>query len=317
MNAGGFLRDLEAKSVVLRELAQRLDLIVWPVKPGASIVLSGMGSSYFAAETAARRFRSAGINAVADFASVVASYPPSPSLTVVGITASGSSKETVGLLEEHYGTSSTIALTNVGHSELPARNTLMLHAHPEEGGVACRTYLHTIVMLLQLERQLTGTLHDLPQKIDLAADAITFLLERRRHWLPQAMEVLDGRDGIWVLAPAERFCNALQGALMLREGPRRNADGCETGDWNHVDVYLTKSMDYRALVHSGSRFDADAATWMCERRSRFVTVGGSLEGAEFEVRYPHDHDPIVSLLTEIIVCELLAAQWWLGTSVHA
>jgi glucosamine--fructose-6-phosphate aminotransferase (isomerizing) len=317
MNAGAFLRDLEAKSNVLRELARHLDLIVWPIESGQRILLMGMGSSYFAAETAARRLRRAGVHAVADLASVAATYPPSPDLAVVGITASGGSKETVGLLEDHYGTSTTIALTNVGHSELPARHTLSLHARPEEGGVACRTYLHTLVMLLQLERQLTGELADLMQKIDLAADAITFLLERRRHWLPQAMKVLDGKDGNWVIGPAERFSNALQGALMLREGPRRHADGCETGDWNHVDVYLTKSLDYRAIVFTGSRFDVDAAKWMRERKSRFVAVGGSMEGAEFEVRYPHDHDPLVSLLTEILVCELLSAQWWLGTSVRA
>ena len=38
---------------------------------------------------------------------------------------------------------------------------------------------------------------------------------------------------------------------MVREGPRRAADGCETGDWNHVDVYLTKTLDYRALMFTG------------------------------------------------------------------
>ena len=30
------------------------------------------------------------------------------------------------------------------------------------------------------------------------------------------------------------------------------------------------------------------------------------------VRYPGDDDPIVALLTEVLVAELLAAHWWLG-----
>jgi fructoselysine-6-P-deglycase FrlB-like protein len=316
MNARTFLRDLEMKSKVLRDLAGRLDTVVWPVQDHQRILLTGMGSSYFAAETAARRLRRAGVNAVADLASVAGSYPPAPDLTVIGISASGSSKETVALLDEHYGTSATIGVTNAGHSQLPARHLVALNALPEEGGVACRTYLHTLVLLLQLERQLTGTLADLPQKVDLAADAITALLERRRHWLPQAQQVLDGPDGVWVVAPAERLSNALQGALMFREGPRRAADGCETGDWNHVDVYLTKSLDYRAVFHTGSRFDPDASTWLRERGTRFVAVGGAMEGAEFEVRYPHDHDPIVALLTEVLISELLAAQWWLGAALQ-
>ncbi len=98
---------------------------------------------------------------------------------------------------------------------------------------------------------------------------------------------------------------------MFREGPRLAADGCETGDWNHVDVYLTKSLDYRALLFSGSRFDADATQWMRERGSRFVAVGGHLPGAETEVRYPADDDPVVALLTEVLIAELIAADLWL------
>jgi len=27
--------------------------------------------------------------------------------------------------------------------------------------------------------------------------------------------------------------------------------GTETGDWSHVEVYLTTTLDYRALVFSG------------------------------------------------------------------
>ena len=72
----------------------------------------------------------------------------------------------------------------------------------------------------------------------------------------------------------------MQGALMVREGPRRAADGCETGDWNHVDVYLTKTLDYRALLFSGSRFDSDALKWMRDRHSHVVTVGAEPDGAQ-------------------------------------
>ena len=62
---------------------------------------------------------------------------------------------------------------------------------------------------------------------------------------------------------------------MLREGPRRLADACESGDWLHVDVYLTKPLDYRALLFAGSRFDPQIMTWVRERGSRVVAVGGA------------------------------------------
>ena len=63
-----------------------------------------------------------------------------------------------------------------------------------------------------------------------------------------------------VLAPAARLASAHQAALMIWEGPRRRAESCETGDWGHIDVYLTKTLDYRALVYTGSRYDAATST---------------------------------------------------------
>lgn len=311
MKAAEFLADLEAKPAVLRELADAIDGVQWPIEAGGRVLLTGMGSSWFAAETAARRLRRAGITAVAELSSVDASFPPDPSLTVVGISASGGSKETLALLGAHHGTSRTIALTNTPGATMPADHTVLLQAEPETGGVACRSYLHTLVLLLRLEHQLAGTLPDLAAQVARAADAASHLLDSRAGWLAPAQRTLGGPHGTWLMAPAERMGNALQGALMLREGPRRAADGCETGDWNHVDVYLTKSLDYRAVVFTGSRFDGDAVQWMRERRSRFVAVGGHLRGAECEVRYPGDDDPVVALLTEVLVAELVAAGWWL------
>ncbi len=311
MKAAEFLEDLEAKPTWLRGLAERLPSIRWPVDTGGQFVLAGMGSSWFAAETAARRMRRYRVNVVADLASVEASYPADPNLTVVGITASGKSKETLELLRAHHGTSQTIALTNTPDAELPADATMQMHAGVEAGGVACRSYLHTLVMLLHLQHQLTGTVPDLAEKVNAAADAATALLDSRDEWLPTVHTMLGGPNGSWLMAPAERLSSSLQGALMLREGPRRAADGCETGDWNHVDVYLTKTLDYRALVFTGSRFDADAVQWMRERKSTFVAVGGHLPGASYELRYPGDDEPLVALLTEVLVAELVAAHWWL------
>lgn len=311
MNAVDFLADVEARPEALRDLAAVLDSQSWPVTGHDRLLLVGMGSSWFAAETMARRLRRAGVHAVAELASVEASIPADPSLVVVGISASGTSKETLRLLELHHGISRTVALTNTATVPLPADHTVLLHAGDERGGVACRSYTNTLVMLLQLEHQLTNSFPDLPEKVRRAANAVASVLDRRSEWLPTVRDVLDGPNGCWLLAPAERMGNALQGALMVRECPRRPADGCETGDWSHVDVYLTKSLDYRALVFSGSRFDDEAVRWMRERGSRFVAVGGPLDHAEFEVRYPGDEDPIVALLTEVVVAELVAADWWL------
>ena len=77
-----------------------------------------------------------------------------------------------------------------------------------------------------------------------------------------------------------------------------------------MDVYLTKSLDYRALLLTGSRWDDQALDWMRQRRSTVVTVGAGADGAAAVVRYDGDEDPEVALATETLVAELVAARWW-------
>ena len=312
MDPAAFLADLEAKPATLLALLD--DLPSWPTMGPGSIVLTGMGSSWFAADVAARRLRRHGIAAVAELASVEATFPPSPDLTVIGVTASGRSAETLALMDAHSGVSRTIALTNEASASLPVDDLVLMGAGVENGGVACRTYMHTLVALLALEEQLSGADVRLGERVRRSAAAIAFLLDRREGWLPPLVESIEGTEGLWLLAPAERMGSALQGALMVREGPRRAADGCETGDWNHVDVYLTKTLDYRALLFTGSRFDAEALRWMQDRHSHVVTIGGEPMSGMPSVRYPGDDDPVVALLTEVLVAELLAAHWWLASA---
>ena len=97
---------------------------------------------------------------------------------------------------------------------------------------------------------------------------------------------------------------------MLREGPRLPAVGCETGDWSHVDVYLTKTTDYRLLVFAGSEWERQLAEWTTARGSTVVGVGGDVAEAVCNLRYPGDSDDIVRLLTEVLVPELIAARAW-------
>jgi hypothetical protein len=77
-----------------------------------------------------------------------------------------------------------------------------------------------------------------------------------------------------------------------------------------VDVYLTKTLDYRALLFPGSRYDEQAMDWVRQRGSTVITVGGEVKDATAAVRYAHDDDPDVALLTETLVAELVAAYWW-------
>ena len=116
---------------------------------------------------------------------------------------------------------------------------LALAAGEEVSGVASKTYACTLAVLLLTAGRFLGEPALGRSLVRTAADACERVLDGRDRWLEQAADLL-GERALHVLAPAERIGSAEQSALMLREVPRMRADACETGDWSHVDVYLTK-----------------------------------------------------------------------------
>ena len=310
-----FLEDLEAKPASLARLADTFrrgdPLAEVPASP-RRVVLVGMGSSRYAAVDAALRLRAAGVDAVAEYASATIGWPPASDTLVIAISASGESEETIATVDRYRGRSLVLALTDAPRSTIAtlADVVVPLGAGEERGGVACRSFQHTQLILRALEGRLGGRPADLPALCDGVAAATADLLDRRPAWLADVAAALDGPDGVFVVAPAERSASAEQGALAIREGPRRLAVGCETGDWSHVDVYLAKTLDYRALLFAGSHWDGNALEWLTKRGSTVVSVGRDVPGAERIVRYEGDDDPDVAAIAEVLVPELVAATWW-------
>ena len=315
-----FLADLHRKPEVLTALAEGLRArdpwaFLAGVRP-SRVVLLGMGSSMYAAGVAAARLRARGVVAVAELASTDLLPDWGPETLVVAISASGTSRETLDALGRLPAGPTTVALTNTPGSTLTERcdHTVLLEAEPEEGGVACRSFQHTLLLLLALEAHLRGDDRDgLAAVVDRAAEASRHLLDTSGDWLPEVSPLVAGPDGTHLAAPARRMSSAQQGALMLREGPRRFAVGCEAGDWAHVDVYLTKNTDYRLVVLAGSSWDDGILEWTGPRNTTVVSVGGPFPGAACELRYPHDDVDDVRLLAEVLVPELVAAHLWLDT----
>jgi fructoselysine-6-P-deglycase FrlB-like protein len=254
----------------------------------------------------------AGIAAAAEPASVDASWPPDPRTLVVAISATGESAETLDAVERYHGRSPIVALVNEPASTLAGRADVVVEmgAGEEVGGVACRSFEHTGLLLRALESHLTGIEDDLAGLTRQVAHASADLLRSSNTWLPRIAVSLGSPAGLFMIAPVERFSSAEQGALMVREGPRIPAVACETGDWAHVDVYLTRTLDYRALLFAGSRWDDQALDWLRKRGATFVSVGADILGAKHDIRSPGDDNPDVARHTEVLVPELLAATWW-------
>jgi len=235
----GFVRDILAAPERLAACLDAYDdaSTLDDLAGARRVVMTGMGSSRFAALPATALLRSRGVDAVAELSSTGLPTRPATELVAVAISASGSTPETVDALARHRGVSRTVAVTN----------------DPDRLATAATTY---------------------------------------------------------TIAPAERLSSALQSALMLREGPRLSADATETGDWLHVDVYLSKRPGYTALLFPGSRFDDGVMAYARERGSAIVAIGPTLGGAAQHVPLDGTDDPLVALLVETGVTELVAAELW-------
>ncbi len=317
MKPDGFAADLYRKPKVLQRLAAILrDGNPWSeVVPRdiERVVLIGMGSSAYAGGVAAARMRARGLVASSELASSQLLPAWSKRTLIVATSASGGSAETLAALDRLPRSVRRVALTNTAGSAITQQCDAVvdLAAQPEVGRVACRSYQHTLALLLALECHLVGeNTAGLATAVALAADASAHLLDSETDWRFEVSEPLLGSSGVYLAAPAHRFCSAQQGALMLREGPRLPAVGCETGDWSHVDIYLTKTTDYRLLVFAGSRWESQLAEWTAQRGSTVVGVGGVVPGAQYNLRYPGDSDDTVRLLAEVLVPELIAARAW-------
>ncbi|MBM7832248.1 fructoselysine-6-P-deglycase FrlB-like protein [Agromyces cerinus] len=319
MDTAAFRADLELIPETLDALADALDaglpgLERLPVLGASRVLVLGMGSSRYAADVVARRYRAIGATVVVELASAELLPPAAPDLAVVAVSATGGSAEVLRAVARYRGTGRLVAVTNRPESELGrlADVVVPLLAGVEASGVACRTFRATFPVLDAVLEALLGTApaarFDAASVRDAAA-ATRELFATATGWLPPLAELLAAPMGTWALAPAERASSAQQSALMLREVPRRAAYASETGDWSHVDVYLTKTQDYRSLVFAGSVWDAQALDWMEQRGSRFASIGRDLPGAELTIRFPGDERDEVAALTEVLVGELVADRW--------
>lgn len=300
-------QDIEAVPDRLDELAAQLDAVdPWLGLLSRHPLLSGMGSSAYAARTAAGWLRANGVDASVELASTDPGWPGGDGTSAVLISASGGSAETLDRAERLRPGTQLVALVNRVDSALArgADVVVPMAAGDEAGEVACRTYRHTAALLLAmgLDRQ------EIAQECHEAASLTRGLLADL-SWLDAIDEVLAEAETTYWVAPESRIGSALQSALMLREIPRRRAVGCETGDWSHVDVYLTLTTDYRCVVFTGSRWDEQAAQWLRRRSSRVVSVGDRLD-VPGEVHLPLRGGPIARMLTEPIIAESLALRWW-------
>lgn len=304
MDKEAFSQDILRKPDVLQSL-QGHDF-GWPMMDGKRIFFVGMGSSHFAAKTISHRLQRQGINAFAWLASAANTPKLEQDDIVIAITASGNSIETNDFVKRLP--KSVILLTNKENVVLEnVSNVVQMNATEERGGVSSLSFMATLIALLQLEERLTRT-SILSDTLTKSVVASSHILQSQNLWQEVLSEFVSGKDGIQFAAPLERLSSAEQSALMIRECARMKADASEVGDWSHVDVYLTKTQEYRLVLFRGSPWTSQLLDWTSQRGSKVLQIGHGTSYAEFD--YPYSDHELVSLLVEVTYAEIAGQTLW-------
>jgi fructoselysine-6-P-deglycase FrlB-like protein len=265
--------------------------------PSGRIAMVGLGSSRYAADVIAPAARAAGRTAWVETAGPGATTTPADDLTVIAISASGTTREVIEVADRHRGRSRVIAVTNRPATDLArsADEVVVLEAGEEAAGIACRSFRATVAALALL----TGV--STVDHVRPAVDRLAARLDGSERWLAPIVETIDGANSIDVLADGPLFGVAEQGALMLREAPRLPAYASSTGDWLHTGVYLTWS-GHRLVLFPGSPADEEIIDTVARRGAGLATVPDE------------DQDPLVRAIVDSVVLERAAAGLWRRTS---
>lgn len=241
-----YLHDLieqpDALGRTIRGLSDEhdLDRLVGSLHSGRwrRVVLTGMGSSYWACRPLYLRLLQEGLTPVMVEASELIHYERdwlTPDTLVIAVSQSGRSVEIIRLLECARGRSEIIGVTNTPDSPLAAGSsaTVLMHAGAEHT-VSCKTYLATLLALDWLGDLLCGEGRE--PLLDQARAAVEPMREYLRQWpahVGQLLPALEGVDDIFVVGRGPSISAAETGGLILKESTHYHAEGLSAAAFRH------------------------------------------------------------------------------------
>jgi glucosamine--fructose-6-phosphate aminotransferase (isomerizing) len=302
----GYLEDIFAQPENLArsretftEALQSADLSAFDANP---LVLTGMGSSYFTAMSAACALRAAGRTAFALSATeLLEPGGELPGASYVGISQSGKSAETVEGLSRV--SAPRLALTNTGSGPLAELADVALPiGSREDTAIAILTY----TAMLAAIGALTGSLGaPLDFDRDRLPGLVAGVLEDSAPAADEAAERFDGMEVLDFVGRGSSLASAAEGALLTREAVRTPAAYMDTLQYLHGPLEVAEIGRGCILFGSGREIQLaeDLASY---GTSVFLITEASVTPAENlrVVRIPGVPDVLTPIL-EILPVQLL------------
>jgi glucosamine--fructose-6-phosphate aminotransferase (isomerizing) len=239
-------RYLEDESL-LRSVSRAMKLGEYPL-----VLLTGMGSSYFALYPACIYLVEHGLSATMVETSELLHYYGgviSSQVLVVVASQSGETVEVKKLLSEFGGRSLIASITNDAENYLAKNSDLALFLYGgEERGPASKTHTATIAVASLLAMCLTSTMSKRNvEGLYEAVEAMETFLGGWTERIDGLVDFLGGVDCLSLLARGPSLASAMAGALILKEAAKMHAEGMSGGQFRHGPLELV-TPDFTAVV---------------------------------------------------------------------
>ncbi|MGQ9681504.1 MAG: SIS domain-containing protein [Anaerolineae bacterium] len=295
------------------------------------IVLTGMGSSFYAAHPLALRLSAAGLWAAEAETSELNYYYPAwlaPDSLLVAISQSGASAETVRLLalSQHScgkhpspfplpsrgeGKVTVAGVTNEAESPLArAADVTVLMRAGHEASVSCKTYLATLAALAWLGDQLLPEEPPWLPHIGGAIPAVAAYLANWQSHVAWLQETLRGIRQLYLVGRGPSLATVGTGGLILKESTHLPAEGLSSAAFRHGPFEIVSPQTY-VLAFAGAEataaLNAHLIADVLAAGGRGALVGPDGEGAFAIPPVPEPALPILEMLPVQMMTLALAA----------
>ena len=202
------------------------------------LVLTGMGSSYFALHPLAMETAKHGWTPVHLETSELIHYYPhllQGSTLVVAVSQSGKSAETLRLLEHDGSKQVVIAVTNTPDSPLAQQADIALLTEAgSEFSVSCKTYVAGLMALSVLSAALCASdLSSRLQEVEAAANAAEQYLTDWNSHVQEFSRVLRDVRHLFLVGRGSSLAAVGTGALTIKESDHFHAEGMSSAAFRH------------------------------------------------------------------------------------
>lgn len=280
------------------------------------VMLTGMGSSYYALVPSVIYLMRKGVTALSIESSELLYYYPETldaRTLLVAVSQSGASVEVRRLVEELKREATLIGVTNIPDSPLERASDVRVHMRAgREETVSSKSYVCSLAALHLLARGLVvDDLTDSRTNLRRIADAVEDWLP---DWSARADEMVDWFSGcrfIEFLGRGASYASAMTSALITKECAKFPTEGLGGGQFRHGPMELTSS-ELGVILFAGSAatraLSYGLACDLADSGARVALIGGDAEAAPGVLHIPlPDADEWIAPIAEIIPVQLFAA----------